>query len=80
MENNINKIDKEFDNLVKKNELNISNIEEILVKNLNDYKVLLHQHVEELLQNKVEEEKLIVKKNENGKIKDINYETKEKKN
>lgn len=80
MENNINKIDNDFDNLVKNDELNISNIEDIIVKNLNNYKFLLHKHVEELMQNKVEEEKLIVKKNENGKTKDINYETKEKKN
>lgn len=44
-----------------------------------EYKIQLHQHIEELLQREVDENRLIVKKNKNGKITDIISVTKEKK-
>lgn len=77
--NNINKLDKDFINLAKEDTLDISELENLLIKNVEEYKVQLHQHVEELLQREVDENRLIVKKNKNGKITDIISVTKEKK-
>lgn len=78
--NNINKLDKDFINLAKEDTLDISELENLLIKNIEEYKVQLHQHVEELLQHEVDENRLIVKKNKNGKITDIISVTKGKKN
>lgn len=80
MENNISKLDNDFINLVKEDTLNISDVEDLLIKNIEEYKVQLHQHIEELLQQQVDENKIIIKKNKNGRITDIISVTKEKKN
>lgn len=80
MENNIGKLDNDFINLAKEDTLDISDIEDLLIKNIEEYKVQLHQHIEELLQQQVDENKIIVKKNKNGGIMDIISVTKEKKN
>lgn len=80
MENNISKLDNDFINLAKENTLNISDVEDLLIKNIEEYKIQLHQHIEELLQQQVDENKIIVKKNKNGRITDIISVTKEKKN
>ena len=80
MDNNISKLDKDFIDLAKEDSLDISDIEDLLVKNIEEYKVQLHHHVEELLQQYVDENKIIIKKNKNGKITDIISVTKEKKN
>lgn len=80
MENNISKLDNDFINLVKEDTLNISDVEDLLIKNIEEYKTQLHQHIEELLQQQVDENKIIVKKNKNGRITDIISVTKEKKN
>lgn len=80
MENNIGKLDNDFINLAKEDTLDISDIEDLLIKNIEEYKVQLHQHIEVLLQQQVDENKIIVKKNKNGRIMDIISVTKEKKN
>lgn len=80
MENNFNDLDNEFAKLRKDDKLNIFSIEDLLVKNIDEYKKELHHHIEELLQKQVDENKIIIKKNKNGKIMDIISVTKEKQN
>lgn len=80
MKNNISELDKKIINLTKRDSIDISDIEDLLINNIEEYKVELHHHVEKLLSEQVNENKIIVKKNENGKITDIGFVTKEKKN
>lgn len=80
MENNFDNLDNEFVKLRKDDKLDIFSIEDLLVKNIDEYKKELHQHIEELLQKQVDENKIIIKKNKNGKIMDIISVTKEKQN
>lgn len=80
MENNFNDLDNEFVKLRKDDKLDIFSIEDLLVKNIDEYKKELHHHIEELLQKQVDENKIIIKKNKNGKIMDIISVTKEKQN
>lgn len=67
-----NDLDKIFDNLVLEDKLTINTIEELMLEELEDYKKELRLHIEELLANKVDEKKLIAKKNKNGKKKGSN--------
>lgn len=76
----VDKFDEDFINLNKSGKLDIFGIEDLAVKSIDEYKELIHHHIEELLQKAVDENKLIVKKNKNGKIADIISVTKEKKN
>ena len=80
MINNFENIDKEIVNLDNDGNLDIFSIENILVQNIESYKKELHKHVEDVLQNKINENNIIIKKNKNGEIVDIIYGTKEKKN
>lgn len=75
----VNNIDEDFIKLDKNGKLNIFSIEDLMEKNIEEYKELVHQHIEELLQKAVDENKIIVKKNKNGEITDIICVTKEKK-
>jgi hypothetical protein len=69
---NTKDLDEIFDNLVSEDKLNIDSIEELMLTELEDYKKELRLHIEELLSNKLNEKKLITKKNKNGKKKDTN--------
>ena len=80
MTNNFNNIDNEIMKLDNEESLDIFSIENLLIENIENYKKELHHHIEELLQNKINENRIIIKKNKNGKIADIIYVTKEKKN
>lgn len=55
-------LDKVFDDLVSKDKLNINTIEEIMLKDIENYKKELISHIEELLVTKIDEKKLIRKK------------------
>ena len=63
----ITELDNDFDKLVLTNKLNISSIEDIAMKNIEDYKQIINIHIEDLILKKINEKELIVKKNENGK-------------
>lgn len=65
-------LDDMFDNLVLEEKLNIDSIEQLMLTEIEDYKKELRLHIEELLSNKVDEKKLINKKNKSGKKKDLN--------
>ena len=80
MINNFENIDKEIVNLDNDGNLDNFSIENLLVQNIENYKKELHKHVEDVLQNKINENNIIIKKNKNGEIVDIIYGTKEKKN
>ena len=63
----ITELDNDFDKLVLTNKLNINSIEDIAMKNIEDYKQIINIHIEDLIFKKINEKELIVKKNENGK-------------
>lgn len=63
----ITELDNDFDKLVLTNKLNISSIEDIAMKNIEDYKQIINIHIEDLILKKINEKELISKKNENGK-------------
>ena len=68
----INEFTNEFDELVAKGKMNINSLEQLMVDNVENYKKDLHKHVEEILSTHINEKELIIKKNKNGKKKDIN--------
>ena len=63
----ITELDNNFDKLILTDKLNINSIEDIAMKNIEDYKQIINTHIEDLIFNKINEKELIVKKNENGK-------------
>ena len=69
--NQFDKLTKDFDTLVKEEKLNINSIEDLMLESIENYKKDLKAHVENLLGSHVKEEELIVKKNKNGKKRDI---------
>lgn len=80
MINNFENIDNEIINLDNEGNLDIFSIENLLINNIESYKKELYKHVEDVLQNKINENNIIIKKNKNGEIVDIIYATKVKKN
>ena len=79
MKNKKTNLDEKFEDLIQKDALNINTIEDLALQSIYEYKQYVYQHIEELLQTMVDEKKLIVKKNRNGKIVDIIFVTKKKK-
>lgn len=49
MKNNFDNLDNDLIDLRKNEKLDIFSIEDILIKNIDEYKKELHQHIEELL-------------------------------
>ena len=78
MKNKNFNLDEEFTSLIRENKLDINTIEDLALNSINEYKKFVHQHIEELLQKMVDENKLIIKKNKSGRIVDIISVTKEK--
>ena len=74
-----NGFESEFVELVKSDKLDIFSIEDLMLDRIEKYKEHLNVQLEELLQRKINEGELIVKKNKNGKIVDIISITKAKK-
>lgn len=69
---NIEKMTAEFDNMVREGTLNISKIENLLTSNMDEYKNNINKYMESLISSHIDEKQLIIKKNKNGKNKDIN--------
>lgn len=59
-------LDNNFDNLILTNKIDINSIEDIAMKNIEEYKQIINTHIEDLIFEKIDEKKLIAKKNENG--------------
>ena len=72
IQENLEAFDDNFIKLLTNDKLNINLIEELLIQNIDEYKQFMNNHVEELMINKINEEKLISKKNNNGTKKDSN--------
>ncbi len=68
----LDKLTKDFDDLVTKEKMNINSLEDIMISNINEYEKELRLHVEELLKSHINEKELISKKNKNGKKKNSN--------
>lgn len=62
MEKVFDNLDKEFNDLKNNDKLNIFSIEDLLIKNIDEYKKELHHHIEKLLLKQVDESKIIIKK------------------
>ncbi len=60
--NNENDFDNDFKKLTKQDKLPISSIEDLMLKNIENYKNELLTHIEELLLKNVNETDLITKK------------------
>lgn len=59
-------LDNNFDNLILTNKLDINSIEDLAMNNIEEYKQIINTHIEDLIFEKIDEKKLIAKKNENG--------------
>ena len=69
--NEFKNLDNDFKKLSKNEKMDISKIEDLMLDNIENYKTRLKAHIEELLSEQINEKYLIVKKNENGKKKDL---------
>ena len=67
----INKLDNEFNKLLKNDKLNISEIESLSINTVEECKQIINNHIERLVMSKIDEQQLISKKNKNGKKKDL---------
>jgi len=72
MNEEFQKLDGKFKELVSKEKLNINTLEDLMLDNIEEHKARLKAHIEELLLDEVNEKELISKKNKNGKKKDLN--------
>ncbi len=70
--------DNEFKNLTKKDKMPISLIEDLMLKNIENYKNELLTHTEELLLKNINEDDLITKKKISGMIKELDLKISEK--
>lgn len=68
MTNNFNNIDNEIIKLDNEENLDVFSLENLLVENIENYKKGLYQHIEELLQNKINENRIIIKKTRMEKL------------
>ena len=70
-EKNINNLDANFNKLISNDSLDINSIEELAVNSIDDCKIIINNHIEELISKNINEQKLITKKNKSGKKKDL---------
>lgn len=70
-EKNINSLDANFNKLISNDSLDINSIEELAVNSIDDCKIIINNHIEELISKNINEQKLITKKNKSGKKKDL---------
>ena len=76
--NDKNEFDNEFEKLAKQDKLPISSIEDLMLKNIENYKNELLAHTEELLLKNIAETDLINKKKISGIIKELDLKISEK--
>ena len=70
-EKNINNLDANFNKLISNDSLDINSIEELAVNSIDDCKIIINNHIEELISKNINEQELITKKNKSGKKKDL---------
>ena len=72
IESKINELDNDFSKLLSDNKLSISQIEDLAINSIEECKQIINNHIEELILSRINEKNLIIKKNKNGKKKDMN--------
>ena len=72
LESNINELDNSFKELISTEKLNINSIETLALNSIEECKKIINCHIEELIMKTIDEKELIIKKNRNGEIKDLN--------
>ena len=73
-----NEFENEFNKLINQDKLPISSIEDLMIKNIKEYKNELLAHAEELLLKNIDEADLISKKKISGIIKELDLKISEK--
>ena len=71
LNDNITEMEEKFNQLVNENNLSITDIENLSLNSTKKCEQLINNHLGELLKNNINEKDLIIKKNKNGKKKDI---------
>ena len=72
IESKINELDNDFSKLLSDNKISISQIEDLAINSIEECKQIINNHIEELILSRINEKDLIIKKNKNGKKKDMN--------
>ncbi len=72
MSKEFKKLDVKFKGLVSTEKLNINTLEDLMLDDIEEHRIKLNNHIEELILEKIDEKTLIAKKNKNGKKKDLN--------
>lgn len=72
IETKINELDNDFNKLLNDNKLNISKIEDLAINSIEECRQIINKHIEDFMLSKINEKNLIIKKNRNGKKKDMN--------
>ncbi len=72
MSKEFKKLDVKFKGLVSTEKLNINALEDLMLDDMEEHRIKLNNHIEELILDEIDEKTLIAKKNKNGKKKDLN--------
>ena len=72
LNNNVTEMEKNFFKLISAKSLSINDIEDLSLSSTKKCNQLINNYLEELVKNNINEKELIIKKNKNGKKKDIN--------
>ncbi len=72
MSKEFKKLDVKFKGLVSTEKLNINALEDLMLDNMEEHRIKLNNHIEELILDEIDEKKIIAKKNKNGKKRDLN--------
>lgn len=72
MSKEFKKLDVKFKGLVSTEKLNINTLEDLMLDNMEEHRIKLNNHIEELILDEIDEKTLIAKKNKNGKKRDLN--------
>ena len=70
--NSVTEMEKNFFKLINAKSLSINDIEDLSLNSTKKCNQIINNYLEELLKNNINEKELLIKKNVNGKKKDIN--------
>ena len=70
--NSVTEMEKNFFKLINAKSLSINDIEDLSLNSTKKCNQIINNYLEELVKNNINEKELLIKKNVNGKKKDIN--------
>ena len=70
--NSVTEMEKKFFKLINAKSLSINDIEDLSLNSTKKCNQIINNYLEELVKNNINEKELLIKKNVNGKKKDIN--------